>query len=70
MYQDVEREKPIAFFDSGAGGLTVLALAARRQPAEKFREFGYTANAPQCSNRKEEVRPKHAGGKVPGRNGK
>lgn len=50
------QEKPIAFFDSGAGGLTVLALAARLLPAENFLYYGDTANAPYGTKDKEEVR--------------
>ncbi|NLM52928.1 MAG: glutamate racemase [Firmicutes bacterium] len=54
--EEIVQEKPIAFFDSGAGGLTVLALAARMLPAENFLYFGDTANAPYGSKDKEEVR--------------
>lgn len=50
------REKPIAFFDSGVGGLTVLAAAARLLPREDFIYFGDTANAPYGSKTKDEVR--------------
>lgn len=39
-------EKPIAFFDSGVGGISVLATAVRSLPNERFIYYGDTANAP------------------------
>ncbi|MDW7652465.1 MAG: glutamate racemase [Bacillota bacterium] len=56
MSQVKEREKLIGVFDSGVGGLTVLALAAKLLPAENYIYFGDTAHAPYGSRSKEEVR--------------
>lgn len=38
--------RPIGIFDSGIGGLTVLAAARRRLPAESFLYLGDTARVP------------------------
>lgn len=56
MSENPDRNQPIAFFDSGVGGLTVLALAARLLPREDFIYFGDTANAPYGTRTTEEVR--------------
>ncbi len=39
-------KRPIGIFDSGIGGITVLAEAARTMPGQRFIYFGDTANAP------------------------
>jgi glutamate racemase len=51
-----ERGKPVGLFDSGVGGLTVLAAAVQLLPAEDFVYYGDTANAPYGEKTKEEVR--------------
>jgi glutamate racemase len=48
--------QPIGFFDSGAGGLTVLAAAVKRLPRESFLYYGDTAHAPYGSRSADEVR--------------
>ncbi|MCR3922277.1 MAG: glutamate racemase [Firmicutes bacterium] len=53
---EAEQQKPIAFFDSGVGGLSVLAVAAHLMPHEDYVYFGDTANAPYGTKSKEEVR--------------
>lgn len=50
------KDKPIAFFDSGVGGLTVLALAEKLLPGECFVYFGDTAHAPYGGRSVDEVR--------------
>jgi glutamate racemase len=54
--RDNVRGQPIGFFDSGVGGLTVLALAVKLLPGESFIYFGDTANAPYGSKSVDEVR--------------
>ncbi|MCW3490071.1 glutamate racemase [Dethiobacter alkaliphilus] len=56
MNKDVLADKPIGFFDSGAGGLTVLASAVKCLPNESFLYFGDTAHAPYGSRPVEDVR--------------
>jgi glutamate racemase len=56
MSRDMERDKKIGVFDSGVGGLTVLALAAKLLPAESYVYFGDTAHAPYGGRSKDEVR--------------
>ncbi|MBE6561674.1 MAG: glutamate racemase [Ruminococcaceae bacterium] len=46
---------PIALFDSGVGGISVLAEMLRRLPGESFIYFGDSANAPYGSRSAEEV---------------
>ena len=38
--------KPIGFFDSGVGGVSVLRAARRLMPEEDYLYFGDSANAP------------------------
>ncbi|MBE7011127.1 MAG: glutamate racemase [Ruminococcaceae bacterium] len=40
------REKPIGFFDSGVGGISVLREAVKLMPNENFIYFGDSLNAP------------------------
>jgi len=47
---------PIAIFDSGVGGLTVLRAAVRRLPHEDFVYFGDTAHVPYGTKSPETVR--------------
>ncbi|MBO2517918.1 MAG: glutamate racemase [Clostridiales bacterium] len=42
----VERNAPIGIFDSGVGGISVLAECIRQLPGEDFIYFGDTLNAP------------------------
>ncbi|MBR6323191.1 MAG: glutamate racemase [Lachnospiraceae bacterium] len=49
-------ERPIAVFDSGVGGISVLAELIRRMPQESYLYFGDTANAPYGSRTSDEVR--------------
>lgn len=47
---------PIAVFDSGLGGLSVLRELRRQMPQENFLYFGDSANAPYGSRSTEEIR--------------
>ena len=47
--------KPIAVFDSGVGGISVLRELVRLMPQENFIYFGDSANAPYGSRAHEEV---------------
>ena len=47
--------KPIAVFDSGVGGISVLRELVRLMPQENFIYFGDSANAPYGSRSHEEV---------------
>ena len=47
----------VAFFDSGIGGLTVLAEGERRLPDVKFYYYGDNTHAPYGNLSKEEMRP-------------
>lgn len=47
--------KPIGFFDSGIGGITVLAKAIKLLPGERFIYFGDSANAPYGTKEPEDV---------------
>jgi glutamate racemase len=49
------REKPIGVFDSGIGGLTVVAEIARQLPNEEIVYFGDTARLPYGPKSKETV---------------
>ncbi len=49
-------DAPIGVFDSGVGGLSVLAEAVRQLPGERFIYFGDTKNAPYGTKSTEEVR--------------
>lgn len=49
-------ERPIGFFDSGVGGLTVLREVLRRLPAESSVYLGDNARAPYGPRSDEEVR--------------
>lgn len=46
---------PIAFFDSGVGGISVLREAVKLLPNEDFLFFGDSANAPYGTRPKEEI---------------
>ena len=49
-------ELPIAVFDSGLGGISVLRALVQRLPGEDFLYFGDSANAPYGVRPAEEVR--------------
>jgi len=56
---DLEGERtglPIGFFDSGVGGISVLAEAVKQLPDERYIYFGDSANAPYGTKSVEEVR--------------
>lgn len=48
--------RPIAVFDSGLGGLSVLRALRRRLPQENFLYFGDSENAPYGSRPTDEIR--------------
>lgn len=50
------RELPIAVFDSGLGGISVLRELVKCMPQERFLYFGDSANAPYGSRPTEEIR--------------
>lgn len=52
----MERELPVAVFDSGVGGISVLRELVRLMPGERFVYFGDSANAPYGERPTEEVR--------------
>lgn len=49
-------ERPIAVFDSGLGGISVLRALRRLMPEESYIYFGDSANAPYGSRATEEIR--------------
>ena len=49
-------KEPIAVFDSGVGGISVLKELVRQMPNEDFLFFGDSANAPYGTKPTEEVR--------------
>lgn len=51
-----DRESPIAVFDSGLGGISVLRELRRQLPQERFLYFGDSANAPYGTRPTEEIR--------------
>lgn len=52
----MDKNRPIGFFDSGIGGLTVLHEALRALPRERYIYFSDGDNAPYGTRPKEEVR--------------
>lgn len=50
------KERPIAVFDSGLGGVSVLRELVRLMPQEHFLYFGDSANAPYGSRPTDEIR--------------
>lgn len=60
---DIQSNRPIALFDSGVGGISVLSEMIRLMPGESYLYFGDSANAPYGSRSAAEVRAlteKHA----------
>lgn len=49
-------DRPIGFFDSGVGGISVLAEAVKVLPGENFIYFGDSKNAPYGTRSVEEVK--------------
>lgn len=52
----MERTAPVAFFDSGLGGISVLREAVRQLPEENFVYFGDSLHAPYGVRTVEQVR--------------
>lgn len=50
------KDRPIAVFDSGMGGISVLRALVRLMPQENFLYFGDSANAPYGSRPAEQIR--------------
>lgn len=53
---DCNNQKPIGFFDTGIGGISVLKEAIKLMPNENFVYFGDSKNAPYGTRPIEEVR--------------
>lgn len=51
-----KRERPIGFFDSGVGGLSVLRYAKSQLPKENFIYYGDSKNAPYGNKTEEEIK--------------
>ena len=51
-----QTERPIAVFDSGVGGISVLRELVRLMPNENYIFFGDSKNAPYGGKSLEEVR--------------
>jgi glutamate racemase len=51
-----KQDRPIGVFDSGLGGISVLAALRRALPGEHFIYYGDAANAPYGDRSQEEVR--------------
>lgn len=49
------RERPVAFFDSGLGGISVLRAARRALPRENYLYYGDSKNAPYGEKTPEEI---------------
>jgi glutamate racemase len=49
-------DRPVAVFDSGVGGISVLGELVRRMPTESFLYFGDSANSPYGSRSEAQVR--------------
>ena len=52
----MREDMPIGFFDSGVGGLNVLAAARKQMPEENCIYFGDSLNAPYGTKTDEEIR--------------
>lgn len=51
-----EKQKPIGFFDSGVGGLSVLRQALKVLPNENYIFYGDDKNAPYGTKTEEEIK--------------
>ena len=56
MNSNLQKEKPIAVFDSGVGGVSVLRELIKIMPDEDYIYMGDSKNAPYGTKSKEEVR--------------
>lgn len=56
MEYQLRKGNPIAVFDSGVGGISVLRELIRIMPEEDFIYFGDSKNAPYGTKEKEKVR--------------
>jgi glutamate racemase len=54
--KDMDKEKPIGFFDSGVGGVSVLKTAYMRMPDENYIYYGDNLNAPYGEKSEEEIK--------------
>jgi len=50
------KDRPIGFFDSGVGGISVLKEAIKLMPEENYIYFGDSTNAPYGERNKEEIK--------------
>lgn len=55
IYSNINSQNPIAFFDSGVGGLTVFSKVKALLPNENFLYFGDTKNMPYGEKTKEQL---------------
>ena len=56
MNNKLHKERPIAVFDSGVGGVSVLRELIKIMPSEDYIYMGDSKNAPYGTRPKEEVR--------------
>ena len=56
LAKEPEKDHPIAVFDSGVGGISVLREMVKEMPWEDFLFYGDSKNAPYGTKTKEEVR--------------
>lgn len=56
MYNAVDKNSPIGFFDSGVGGISVMRRAVELMPNENYIYFGDSKNAPYGVKHADEVR--------------
>ena len=56
MYNTVDKNSPIGFFDSGVGGISVMRRAVELMPNENYIYFGDSKNAPYGVKHADEVR--------------
>ena len=55
IYNSINNKKPIAFFDSGVGGLTVFSKVKEILPNENYLYFGDTKNMPYGEKNKDQL---------------
>ena len=56
MYNAIDKNSPIGFFDSGVGGISVMKRAVEFLPTENYIYFGDSKNAPYGVKNVDEVR--------------
>ncbi len=56
MYNTIDKNSPIGFFDSGVGGISVMKRAVEFLPTENYIYFGDSKNAPYGVKNVDEVR--------------